>query len=243
MGAPCVGGWGPGPSCAEGVSGVCVLFTSLLHLWGLGVTGSVLCPPSRGTLHPRATPEGLGTQLLGCPPSPIPSPQEMLVGKYGEGAKLIYELQDQGGELLALRYDLTVSCTRRGDGDTARALLPWLRHLGPDVWSRRGDRNPLSHEQWTRHLKPPHSKAPRFSTVCDMHQYAPPYWCYLLPVTVPSSVLLSCSPHRSVPQGLFAAGTKQVFLQGLLHLRVSLKRSSLHIYMSVLYVEFSLIAP
>lgn len=34
------------------------------------------------------------------------------MGKYGDNAKLIYELQDQGGELLALRYDLTVSCCR-----------------------------------------------------------------------------------------------------------------------------------
>nr|XP_025961272.1 histidine--tRNA ligase, cytoplasmic-like isoform X2 [Dromaius novaehollandiae] len=32
------------------------------------------------------------------------------MGKYGDDSKLIYELQDQGGELLALRYDLTVSC-------------------------------------------------------------------------------------------------------------------------------------
>lgn len=30
--------------------------------------------------------------------------------KYGDNSRLIYELQDQGGELLALRYDLTVSC-------------------------------------------------------------------------------------------------------------------------------------
>uniref|UniRef100_A0A8D2PCQ8 Class II Histidinyl-tRNA synthetase (HisRS)-like catalytic core domain-containing protein n=1 Tax=Zosterops lateralis melanops TaxID=1220523 RepID=A0A8D2PCQ8_ZOSLA len=37
---------------------------------------------------------------------------ETLVGKYGEGTKLIYELQDQGGELLALRYDLTVPFAR-----------------------------------------------------------------------------------------------------------------------------------
>ena len=32
----------------------------------------------------------------------------MLAGKYGEESKLIYDLQDQGGEALALRYDLTV---------------------------------------------------------------------------------------------------------------------------------------
>lgn len=36
--------------------------------------------------------------------------QETLLGKYGEDQKLIYDLADQGGELLSLRYDLTVSC-------------------------------------------------------------------------------------------------------------------------------------
>ena len=35
--------------------------------------------------------------------------QETLTGKYGEDSKLIYDLADQGGELLSLRYDLTVS--------------------------------------------------------------------------------------------------------------------------------------
>ena len=30
------------------------------------------------------------------------------MGKYGEDSKLIYHLADQGGELLSLRYDLTV---------------------------------------------------------------------------------------------------------------------------------------
>ncbi|KGL97814.1 Histidine--tRNA ligase, cytoplasmic, partial [Charadrius vociferus] len=44
--------------------------------------------------------------------SPLVYPQETLMGKYGEEAKLIYELQDQGGELLALRYDLTVPFAR-----------------------------------------------------------------------------------------------------------------------------------
>ena len=31
------------------------------------------------------------------------------MGKYGEDSKLIYDLADQGGEQLSLRYDLTVS--------------------------------------------------------------------------------------------------------------------------------------
>ncbi|KAK2544780.1 hypothetical protein Q9966_001802 [Columba livia] len=44
--------------------------------------------------------------------TPVLELRETLVGKYGEEAKLIYELQDQGGELLALRYDLTVPFAR-----------------------------------------------------------------------------------------------------------------------------------
>jgi len=38
--------------------------------------------------------------------------QDVLTGKYGEDSKLIYDLQDQGGELCALRYDLTVPFAR-----------------------------------------------------------------------------------------------------------------------------------
>ncbi|TPP61659.1 Histidyl-tRNA synthetase [Fasciola gigantica] len=39
-------------------------------------------------------------------------PKEVLTGKYGEDSKLIYDLKDQGGELLSLRYDLTVPFAR-----------------------------------------------------------------------------------------------------------------------------------
>lgn len=38
--------------------------------------------------------------------------KEILAGKYGEDAKLIYDLADQGGESCALRYDLTVPFAR-----------------------------------------------------------------------------------------------------------------------------------
>jgi histidyl-tRNA synthetase len=34
------------------------------------------------------------------------------LGKYGEDSKLIYDVADQGGELLSLRYDLTVPFAR-----------------------------------------------------------------------------------------------------------------------------------
>jgi histidyl-tRNA synthetase len=45
--------------------------------------------------------------------TPVFELKEILMGKYGEeGGKLIYELDDQGGENLALRYDLTVPFAR-----------------------------------------------------------------------------------------------------------------------------------
>ncbi|XP_015768330.1 PREDICTED: histidine--tRNA ligase, cytoplasmic-like, partial [Acropora digitifera] len=44
--------------------------------------------------------------------TPVFEMKETLTGKYGEDSKLIYDLADQGGELLALRYDLTVPFAR-----------------------------------------------------------------------------------------------------------------------------------
>ncbi|KAK7473509.1 hypothetical protein BaRGS_00035262, partial [Batillaria attramentaria] len=44
--------------------------------------------------------------------TPVFELKETLTGKYGEDSKLIYDLQDQGGELLSLRYDLTVPFAR-----------------------------------------------------------------------------------------------------------------------------------
>jgi len=44
--------------------------------------------------------------------TPVFELKETLMGKYGEDTKLIYELADQGGEMLALRYDLTVPFAR-----------------------------------------------------------------------------------------------------------------------------------
>lgn len=38
-----------------------------------------------------------------------PTLKEILAGKYGEDSKLIYDLEDQGGEKCSLRYDLTVT--------------------------------------------------------------------------------------------------------------------------------------
>ena len=44
--------------------------------------------------------------------TPVFELRETLTGKYGEDSKLIYDLEDQGGELLSLRYDLTVPFAR-----------------------------------------------------------------------------------------------------------------------------------
>ncbi|EEA07640.1 histidyl-tRNA synthetase family protein [Cryptosporidium muris RN66] len=44
--------------------------------------------------------------------TPIFELRDTLIGKYGEDSKLIYDLKDQGGEQLSLRYDLTVPLAR-----------------------------------------------------------------------------------------------------------------------------------
>jgi histidyl-tRNA synthetase len=46
--------------------------------------------------------------------TPVFELKEILSGKYGEDSKLIYDLQDQGGELCSLRYDLTVNLVPPG---------------------------------------------------------------------------------------------------------------------------------
>nr|XP_018913248.1 PREDICTED: histidine--tRNA ligase, cytoplasmic isoform X1 [Bemisia tabaci] len=44
--------------------------------------------------------------------TPVFELRDVLLGKYGEDSKLIYDLADQGGEILSLRYDLTVPFAR-----------------------------------------------------------------------------------------------------------------------------------
>lgn len=50
--------------------------------------------------------------VIHCPRCVYRLARQTLTGKYGEDSKLIYDLADQGGELLALRYDLTVPFAR-----------------------------------------------------------------------------------------------------------------------------------
>lgn len=44
--------------------------------------------------------------------TPVFELKDVLSGKYGEDSKLVYDLADQGGEILSLRYDLTVPLAR-----------------------------------------------------------------------------------------------------------------------------------
>lgn len=44
--------------------------------------------------------------------TPVFELRDVLTGKYGDDSKLIYDLEDQGGEILSLRYDLTVPLAR-----------------------------------------------------------------------------------------------------------------------------------
>ena len=43
-----------------------------------------------------------------CLDTPVFERKDVLTDKYGEDSKLIFDLADQGGEELALRYDHTV---------------------------------------------------------------------------------------------------------------------------------------
>ena len=54
-------------------------------------------------------------------------------GKYGEDSKLIYELEDQGGEILALRYDLTVPFAR-SVGGTVLSVVASAKSLMINSW-------------------------------------------------------------------------------------------------------------
>ncbi|XP_071126403.1 histidine--tRNA ligase, cytoplasmic-like isoform X1 [Mytilus edulis] len=80
------------------------------------------CPKGTKDYNPEqmSIREGAFKTIIGCfkrhgaetIDTPVFELRETLKGKYGEDSKLIYDLQDQGGELLSLRYDLTVPFAR-----------------------------------------------------------------------------------------------------------------------------------
>ena len=61
--------------------------------------------------------------------------QETLTGKYGaEGEKLMYKFSDNGGRLIALRYDLTVPLARVVAQPSGEITLPYKRYQVGNVW-------------------------------------------------------------------------------------------------------------
>lgn len=80
------------------------------------------CPKGTRDYNPQqmAIREGVFNTIIACfkrhgaetIDTPVFELKETLTGKYGEDSKLIYDLKDQGGELLSLRYDLTVPFAR-----------------------------------------------------------------------------------------------------------------------------------
>ncbi|KAH9830438.1 histidyl-tRNA synthetase [Rhodofomes roseus] len=66
----------------------------------------------------------------GCLDTPVFERKDILAGKYGEDAKLIFDLMDQGGEQLALRYDHTVPLARYLAMNGAQATQAKLWQVG-----------------------------------------------------------------------------------------------------------------
>lgn len=59
---------------------------------------------------------------------------DILMGKYGEQEKLVYNFEDFGGRKVALKYDLTVPASRVMAQYQSELSLPWKRYQIQPVW-------------------------------------------------------------------------------------------------------------
>ena len=59
---------------------------------------------------------------------------DILMGKYGEQEKLVYNFEDFGGRRVALKYDLTVPASRVMAQYQNQITLPWKRYQIQPVW-------------------------------------------------------------------------------------------------------------
>jgi len=67
--------------------------------------------------------------------TPILSPAETILGKYGEeGDRLTYSFKDRGGRLIALPYDLTVPFARYVSANYQKLPFPFKRYQIQRVW-------------------------------------------------------------------------------------------------------------
>jgi len=59
---------------------------------------------------------------------------DILMGKYGEEEKLVYQFKDNGGRQVAMKYDLTVPTSRVMAQYSNTLKLPWKRYQIQPVW-------------------------------------------------------------------------------------------------------------
>ncbi len=60
--------------------------------------------------------------------------KDVLMGKYGDEEKLIYDFKDKGGRDVALRYDLTVPLARFVAQNQGKLVMPFKRYQIAPVW-------------------------------------------------------------------------------------------------------------
>ncbi|KAH0618095.1 hypothetical protein JD844_017076 [Phrynosoma platyrhinos] len=96
-----------------------VVSQSSPQLRAAGGSGNIILKTPKGTrdFNPKqmAIRENIFTTIISCfkrhgavaIDTPVFERKEILLENYGEDSKLVYDLKDQGGELLSLRYDLT----------------------------------------------------------------------------------------------------------------------------------------
>lgn len=75
-------------------------------------------------------------QTYGYEPLETPTLEyfDVLMGKYGEEEKLVYQFKDQGGRQVAMKYDLTVPTSRVMAQYQNTLKLPWKRYQIQPVW-------------------------------------------------------------------------------------------------------------
>lgn len=73
---------------------------------------------------------------------------DILMGKYGEQEKLVYNFEDFGGRKVALKYDLTVPASRVMAQYPNELTLPWKRYQMQPVWRADNTQKGRFREFW-----------------------------------------------------------------------------------------------
>jgi len=73
---------------------------------------------------------------------------DILMGKYGEQEKLVYNFEDFGGRKVALKYDLTVPASRVMAQYPGELILPWKRYQMQPVWRADNTQKGRFREFW-----------------------------------------------------------------------------------------------